>query len=930
MRNLSRRLKTIIILILAQTQFLLAYSVRELQEIGSTAASAGSAGIGTQLIFPQEGSFVNPSLLGGFERKGGGLGYVNGPGLNGFWGIFYIPSSLGVLGLSIGYTASSNVVDDLEQYYHIDLSYGRKFTDNFSFGLRLKPSFGSATAGGFFGFAIEPGVIYNTHSEIDFYKGFGLSDFAFYLNVRNLALNFGSGKGSAPRISTHLGFQTDIFQDDTVSTNLQTEFIGIGDFKTVPIHSALSLRYKIAFLRFGYMHSKESTLFKGISLGAGVDYANELGNISLQYGAILPTSERPSTYHFISLTGSYGAIDREAPEVEIETEVKDFSPNFDGVADYLTFDVSVSDDSPITAWHLTVKDKSGNVVRTFENDKRLMEKSFGVGDFFAHFFKSQESLVVPSKIRWDGTSNPVSIEKADIKIEKASKESNVLNDGIYSYEFSVEDSRGNRSAPVIGQMKIDNTPPVVKTASATNLFSPNGDGALDTFEIMHEKKLEQADLIEAKIENTDGVVVRKYEWNGSNIPQSLSWDGTDSENSPAPEGLYNYIISAKDSAGNQTINEIQNISLIRAFDSVDISLSEKGISSNNDNISDTLVIKPSISNKKGLTFWEVAITDEKVDAASDPDNKFPKETIKKWEGDNIDSMPEEFVWQAADNASKPVEDGLYYVTMRAKYQSGNKPVSFSKEIIVDKTPPETQVETEIFTFSPDGDGENEEQIFNIYVKDKIYEPRIEGKSKIKNCALVIYEIGYDNKERKIRMPFKSFQMSGEIPEKIIWDGKSDAGHLVESATVYEYELSSEDIYGNKITSSPGKFETDILVLVTERGLKVRLSNVEFEFGKADLKSKSKGLLDRLAKILGRYPKYRIKVEGHSDDIGEEEYNLKLSEKRAKAVMDYLIEESIESDRISYQGLGEVSPLLPNTSWYNRSRNRRVEFILVKE
>ncbi|MDH5716266.1 MAG: OmpA family protein [Spirochaetia bacterium] len=928
MKNYNWRffLKTIVLLGLI-TQTLYASVVSEAHETGHAASVVGAGGISSPLFAPQEGSFSNSSLLSEFERKGGGINFMYGDNLHGASGLFYIPSSLGVLGISGGYAMASNILEGLEQYYYLELGYGRAFTDNFSFGLRLRPSVGTAIEGSFFGLGIDPAVLYNTHSNIEISSGLGLYDFSFYLLGRNIALNMGDGSDSAPRLSVHGGMQSGIFKYDKFSSNLLVELMGIGNFKTVPIHLGLNLQYWLFSLRAGYMISEESTLFDGFSVGAGVNYTNDLGNISFQYGVLPSTDKRASTYHFFSLTASYGQIDRKPPEVEVAYDVQDFSPNWDGKQDYINFEVDVSDDSPINAWNLTIKDSTGKAVRVFENDKRLMEKSFGIGDFFAHFFKSQESLVIPSKIRWDGTSGAVAINE----VKAASQgQSNVLPDGIYTYEFITEDIKENKSAPVTGQIKIDTNVPQVLASPSTNLFSPNGDGSLDEIQILHEKSVEPDDIIEARIEDAEGNIVKKYNWQGSNIPNSLSWDGTDENNNPSSDGVYNYIITSKDSAGNSSTHEIQNITLTRALDSVDISISDKGFSPNNDGVSDIVTITPSLSSKDGLIFWEIVVTTKKVEIKGDPDSEFPKEPVKKWQGNDINSLPGEIKWAGLNNENTLAQDGLYYLTMRARYKNGNRPVSFSKEVVVDKTAPKAEVEAQLYTFSPDGDGENEEQTFNLYVKDDIYNERTEGKNKVKNCAVSIYEISYDDKEQKVRIPFKTFKMETEIPEKIIWDGKSDAGHLVESATIYEYEINAEDIYGNKTLSSIGKFETDILVLVTERGLKVRLSNVEFEFGKADLKEKSKDLLDRLATILDRYPKYKIRVEGHSDDIGKEEYNLSLSEKRAKSVMDYLIEEGIDTERISYQGLGETSPLLPNTSWYNRSRNRRVEFILLKE
>jgi outer membrane protein OmpA-like peptidoglycan-associated protein len=83
-------------------------------------------------------------------------------------------------------------------------------------------------------------------------------------------------------------------------------------------------------------------------------------------------------------------------------------------------------------------------------------------------------------------------------------------------------------------------------------------------------------------------------------------------------------------------------------------------------------------------------------------------------------------------------------------------------------------------------------------------------------------------------------------------------------------------------------------------------------------------------ILEKYSSYDIVIEGHTDDIGAEEYNLTLSEKRAMAVKDYLVRKGTKPERLKYVGMGESLPFYPNTNDENRRRNRRVEFLLNRK
>lgn len=116
----------------------------------------------------------------------------------------------------------------------------------------------------------------------------------------------------------------------------------------------------------------------------------------------------------------------------------------------------------------------------------------------------------------------------------------------------------------------------------------------------------------------------------------------------------------------------------------------------------------------------------------------------------------------------------------------------------------------------------------------------------------------------------------------------------------------------------------------EVGKSVRLDNIGFEFGKATLTPESKHELDELADMLIDYPRLRIEVEGHTDDVGSEAYNVVLSEDRAKAVVDFLLARKVGKDRIRWRGYGKSKPLLPNTSDENRALNRRVEFTVTEK
>jgi len=110
---------------------------------------------------------------------------------------------------------------------------------------------------------------------------------------------------------------------------------------------------------------------------------------------------------------------------------------------------------------------------------------------------------------------------------------------------------------------------------------------------------------------------------------------------------------------------------------------------------------------------------------------------------------------------------------------------------------------------------------------------------------------------------------------------------------------------------------------------VKINNIFFETSKFDLKSESYVELDRLAMILKRYPDIKIEIHGHTDNVGDESYNLQLSEKRAQAVLNYLVIKGVDSSIIAVKGFGYSKPLVDNSSDANKAKNRRVELKFVK-
>ncbi len=121
---------------------------------------------------------------------------------------------------------------------------------------------------------------------------------------------------------------------------------------------------------------------------------------------------------------------------------------------------------------------------------------------------------------------------------------------------------------------------------------------------------------------------------------------------------------------------------------------------------------------------------------------------------------------------------------------------------------------------------------------------------------------------------------------------------------------------------------DICCLEYEVGKTVRLRNIFFETDKSELLPQSFKELDKLTQVLREYPNMTIEVRGHTDSQGNFRYNIKLSEERAKAVVNYLARFGIEPSRLRSKGFGDTMPIFSNKESEGRQMNRRVEFIVL--
>ncbi|MEK6793678.1 MAG: PQQ-binding-like beta-propeller repeat protein [Spirochaetota bacterium] len=125
-------------------------------------------------------------------------------------------------------------------------------------------------------------------------------------------------------------------------------------------------------------------------------------------------------------------------------------------------------------------------------------------------------------------------------------------------------------------------------------------------------------------------------------------------------------------------------------------------------------------------------------------------------------------------------------------------------------------------------------------------------------------------------------------------------------------------------------EKAIVLDDVKKGETVVVPNIYFEFNRSYLLKQSIETLDNIAAQLKRNPKIQLEIQGHTDSVGDAAYNQTLSEKRAKAVMDYLVKNGISPERLRAVGYGMKKPIAENSTAEGRGKNRRTEFLLLEK
>jgi outer membrane protein OmpA-like peptidoglycan-associated protein/flagellar hook assembly protein FlgD len=566
----------------------------------------------------------------------------------------------------------------------------------------------------------------------------------------------------------------------------------------------------------------------------------------------------------------------------IEALSPGFSPTAAGKPSSIDFKLALGNSSSVQSWKVEILGPDGRAAKAF----------------------SDAGSRIPASLGWDGRG-----EKGEL-----------VPEGRYRAALSVDYGQTFKATQVVsrdfalvtsapsGSISID--PPSVDLAEL-------GPAKPVTFTIQAKSALARISSWNLSLSEPSGKPIIGF---SETWPKNkVTWEGRTPEGAPILAGL-RYAVSAevRDEYGNvgKLAASLSTEGLAAATEPSSIHAGSAGFAPAGDGSSPDMRLALSVGNADALKSWKVDIADEGG-------------TIRKSMTASSAFVPESLSWDGRTDAGDYAPEGRYSASLSLDYGYYFAPVKVSSEaFVLDLSPPRGAIALSTELFSPDGDGENDTIAIGLSGESEL--------ARIVGWSLTALDPG-DN-------PFMSWK--GLWPaSQLQWDGRGKAGDIVESASDYALTLKLRDEFGNVGTVTK-KLTTDILVSAAEGGYRIRISSIVFKPFTADymdvsaeLAARNIATLDLLASKLQRFPDYEIKLEGHAVMINwdnatkgraeQEEILIPLSKARAEAIKAALAERGISAGRLVTSGVGAENPIVPDSDFPNRWKNRRVEFFILK-
>jgi flagellar hook assembly protein FlgD len=577
-------------------------------------------------------------------------------------------------------------------------------------------------------------------------------------------------------------------------------------------------------------------------------------------------------------------IDTRQVEAFLTTDLRAFSPNGDGVRDQINIIPQLQEREGILSWKLNIQN--------IDN-----ESAGPVGSSAAIVRTIEGRNTVPASIPWNGRTNA----------------GTAAPDGTYVARLDLEYRSGRKPSALSRAFVLDTTPPEAELSAPFTIFSPNGDGSRDSIPI--QVTTGGNDEWNAAITDSANNIIRTWNWTGRAPAVPLHWDGTDQAGNTAADGRYTFSLSSTDEAGNSTRKTITGIVVDARIPRVFLTASAQAIAPKEGQTPPALNFSVILSLREGIESWNLELKDEndlvfRTWSSSVPGTPAAPPASIGWNGDNERGV---------------IREGRYTPALTVNYTKGDVVSVSAPPVVVDVSGPVLSFSSRPEYFSPDNDGVEDELYISLSAVDV---------SPIANWSLEIRET------EGTRQIFYRIEGRGSPSERIVWDGRSNRGELVQAATDYSYTFRAADTLGNA-SAINGIISIDVLVIRDGDMLKIQVPSITFRANAADFNGLPQDRIDtntrvlrRIAEILNKFRDYKITVEGHANPVlgtaVEETSELQpLSMARAQAVIDQLVGYGVSRSRLSAVGRGGTRTVANPRDQDNSWKNRRVEFILIK-
>jgi len=421
--------------------------------------------------------------------------------------------------------------------------------------------------------------------------------------------------------------------------------------------------------------------------------------------------------------------------VRLQISRRAFSPNNDGVADQLLFNPEITRQQGVIDWKIEVLNSKTEIVRTL----------FGEG-------------VPPESVVFDGNF----------------ANENQIPDGEYNAELSVTYQNGNVPRATSPQFSIDRVAPFALTALEWSIMSPGMGSTSSRDTMLFYQDTSDEELWEAQIRNSQNYTVFRTSWSNG-APNRFEWNGVNDETSSVPDGIFSYLLTSEDRAGNSFTTDPLFFSIDTSSAEYRIALNTRAFSPNSDGVRDLLEIGLTQQQKSVISAYTLSIVSE------------TGQTKRSFTGGAV--LPPRIVWDGKDSTGFPVPDGQYQISLKVRHNNGSEFDGEIGPILLDTEFPRLEVGLSSTVFSPNNDGNLE--TINLLGSSKTTETLI---------ASIV-----DEKGQIIRS-----QSFNGTSASITWDGTDSIGNLAADG-FYRYRLETTDSAGNYSQTETETFTLDTRV-----------------------------------------------------------------------------------------------------------------------